>query len=201
MNERIYSGIPIIDGSLALDDEEELDDEYDEDIEDDEDDDYDEKMRVEALRRIALKERNKKKSKKKMKKEKKSKRNIEFEDRNDYKIAIIQLMTRLEFIKKKLAKLDPGKKKDAIKIAAYNIEMIEIKQLISDMEIKSGIHLDDLHIGSKPKRFVHKVKDGFKKMKKKVKKFCKKNKELVVGVLTLTIPVVCSVLLKFVLHI
>lgn len=184
-----------------------FDDDYEDDYEDDEDSDeeteeYDEeldnKIKAKILNRIIMKERDKKKPNKRKVKEKSDKMP---KSQKEYEATIIHLMTRVEYIKKKLTKLNPGKKKDAKKIAELNIEMNELRILISKMESKSGIHVGDIDMGKKSKRVINKIKSKFKRIKKKVKKFCKRNKELIAGIITITVPVLSSMILGFALHI
>ena len=142
------------------------------------------------------KDKDKDKKDKKDKKESKGKKS-----RKEYEIEIIQTIANMEYITRKLEELDPGKRKDAIKIAALNVELRNLQENLNRLKIESGINISELDIGTKFGRFCLRFKSTMKRIKKKCKKFFKHNQDLVIGIIAITAPVLTTVLLKSVLHI
>lgn len=117
-------------------------------------------------------------------------------DKRDSEIEMIQLLARRDMLRCKLGELNPGKKKDSKKIANINIDLKEITAELQMLEEQSGIHLDELDQGTRVGRFLGRIKQNGKMIIKKIKKFYKKNFELVTGLATIIIPVIGTFLLK-----
>ncbi|MCM1215446.1 MAG: hypothetical protein NC548_13115 [Lachnospiraceae bacterium] len=104
-------------------------------------------------------------------------------------IEVIQYLAREEMIRSKLAKLDPSKKKDAKKIAAYNVELKNIRDNIEMLQMQYGVKINELDRGTKIGRFMARLKRKATKVFRKVKEWFKRNKEMVIGVAAVIIPV------------
>ena len=137
-----------------------------------------------------------KKNKDKKNEKKESKINVKTP--KEYEIEIIQLLARMEYTTRELEKLNPGKRKDAVKIAALNVELRNMKLKLED---ESGIKINELEIGTRFGRFMMKLKSIGRTIKKKAKKFFKHNQELVTGMIAIIAPVISMIILKTVLHI
>lgn len=135
------------------------------------------------------KENNKKKKKHKEEKRKEI-------DRKKYEIEMIQMIAQVDYLKHKLLGLNPGRKKDARKIAAINVALMETKERISELEVDSGISIHSLDNGTRLGRFVNKLKMIRKRIVKKTKRFFKHNSELIIGVSSVIIPFVITGLMK-----
>lgn len=129
--------------------------------------------------------------KKSAKKEKKRRK-----EQREYEIEMIQLVARRDLLRKKLGELNPGKKKDSKRIAAINIELTNIRDDLKMLETQSGLHIDEIDKGTKLGRFIGKIKMKVKKAAKKVKKFCKRNSELILGICSIVLPIIASKLFK-----
>lgn len=116
------------------------------------------------------------------------------EERRQAEIDIIQLIARRDMLRNKLSDLNPGKQKDAIKIASINIELNDINRAIETIRREYGISMDHLNQGSGIKRFFGKVKSKACQFAKKVKKFFKRNTELITGVAAIVLPVFGSLI-------
>lgn len=110
-------------------------------------------------------------------------------------VEIIQYLAREEMIKSKLAKLDPCKKKDSKKIAAYNIELKNLRANIEMLQEQYGIKIDSLDRGSKVSRFFARLKKKATRIVRKIKKWYERNDDLVIGVLGIALPVLISSLI------
>lgn len=117
-------------------------------------------------------------------------------EQREYEIEMIQLITRRDLLRKKLGELNPGKKKDSKRIAAINIELTNIRDELKMLETQSGLHIDEVDKGTKVGRFIGKMKMKIKKVAKKIKKFYKRNTELIYGVCSIVLPVLVSKLIK-----
>lgn len=112
------------------------------------------------------------------------------------RVEMIQLIAEKDMLKKKLAELNPGKKKDSKKIAAINVRLEKVNRNIELLEKASGTNAKELDHGTKPARIIGSIKRKVKKMFKKTKKFIKRNEELIVGMASIILPVVSVLLLK-----
>lgn len=135
-----------------------------------------------------------------MTKEEYEKRKIKQQKKREKKtreaeVEIIQYLAREEMIKSKLAKLDPCKKKDSKKIAAYNIELKNLRANIEMLQEQYGIKIDSLDRGSKVSRFFARLKKKATRIFRKIKKWYERNDDLVIGVLGIAIPVLFSSLI------
>ena len=118
------------------------------------------------------------------------------EDLKEMQIEMMQLIGKRDRLRFKLGELDPSKKKDAKRIVAYNVQLKDIDADLKMLQEQSGINLNELDHGSKLARFIGSVKRWCKRKIKKVKKFFKENKELIVGMISIIVPVVLSTVLK-----
>lgn len=135
-----------------------------------------------------------------MTKEEYEKRKIKQQKKREKKtreaeVEIIQYLAREEMIKSRLAKLDPCKKKDSKKIAAYNIELKNLRANIEMLQEQYGIKIDSLDRGSKVSRFFARLKKKATRIFRKIKKWYERNDDLVIGVLGIAIPVLFSSLI------
>jgi hypothetical protein len=183
-------------------------DDIDDDLDDtDIDEDIPEKKKKKdkkkKIKKIKVVEDDKSLKKKKDKKEKKKDdtEKVVVRTRKDYEIEMIQILAKIDLITRKLEELNPGKDKDAVKIAAYNVDLRNMKERLVELEKASGIKINELETGTKFGRFVSRVKTKGRKLIKKAKKFFKHNKELIAGIFGIVAPVVTAAILKAVLHI
>lgn len=116
--------------------------------------------------------------------------------KKEYEIELINLLAKQKFLKARLEEMNPGKEKDAKRIAAFNIELLNIEERINRIQVESGIYLDKLEEGSRVKKFFIKVKTKCKKAVTKVKKFFTKNKEMVIGLASVVLPFIGGCIFK-----
>ena len=114
----------------------------------------------------------------------------------EYEIEMIQLIARRDMLKKKLGELNPGKKKDSKKIAAINIELINIREDLDEITAMSGLNITDIDNGTRLGRFLGRLKIKAKKIWKKTKKFYRRNSELIQGICAIVLPVIGSLIYK-----
>lgn len=116
--------------------------------------------------------------------------------RKEAENTLIKLISRKNYIKAKLSNLDPGKEKHSRMIAQFNIELNNIEEQINSIQTQTGIYLDKVEEGSRLKRFIGKVTTKCKSKARGIKKFFKKNKDLVVGLTSVILPVIGGCLLR-----
>lgn len=107
----------------------------------------------------------------------------------DMQIDMMKLLAKKERLRFKLGELDPSKKSDSKMIVSINVKLKNIDAELSMLEMQSGVHLDELDKGTKLGRFVGSLKQIGRKIVKKVKKFYRKNLELLNGIASITLPV------------
>lgn len=184
-----------------IDFEDYSDDDDDEDYEDEEYEEFEKPKKKKKAKR-AKKSSNKKKKKSSKKKENKFfKREISQEDKRNIKIDIVHLMTERARIKKKLSTMDPSKKKGARKIAEMNIDLEQINEDIHNMSDMIGEPEPKVEYGSNSGRFFNRAKSKIHSGWKKFKKFCKRNKEIIIGVSVMVLPVAVSLVAKLLLKV
>lgn len=120
--------------------------------------------------------------------------------RHQAEIDIIQLQARRDYLTAALGKLVPGKKKDTIKIVNINVELRNIDATIVDLQTKYGIQVANINRGSKFSRFCNSVKRGAKRVFNKVSKFCNRHKETIIGLTSIILPVVGSMIASVFIH-
>lgn len=108
---------------------------------------------------------------------------------------LIKYKTKVEMLRKKMSSLDIRKNKDARKFAEYNIEIKDLEEEINNIEEKTGIH-ETVEKRSGFKFMINNAFDSIRKKAKQFKKFVRKNKELVAGILAIAIPSILSMLCK-----
>lgn len=119
-----------------------------------------------------------------------------FKEVKRMRVEMIQLIAEKDMLRSKLAELDPGRKKDSKKIAAINVRLEKVINRIQLLETESGTNAKELDHGTKPARVIGNIKRKVKKTVKKIKKFFKRNEELIVGMASIIMPFVCVVVLK-----
>lgn len=117
-------------------------------------------------------------------------------DKKDMQIEMMQLLGQRDILKSRLSKLDSSKKKDMKKIISINVRIKDIDAELAMLQKESGIIIDELDKGSKVGRFFNRLKRSVKKKFKKVKRFCKYNRELITGILGIVIPVFAGLIGK-----
>ena len=130
-----------------------------------------------------------------LKKKKKEMKNRS-EDRKEMQIEMMQLIGKRDRLKFKLGELDPGNKKDAKRIVAINIQLKDIDADLSMLQAQSGINLNNLDHGSRLARFIGGIKRWCRRKFKKVKKFFRENKELILGMISIIVPVAISTMIR-----
>lgn len=126
------------------------------------------------------------------KKKKRIKRNAK--ESKCVQIEIMQCLAKRDRILAKLAALDPAKKKDAKKIVKLNIKLKDLDLEIDALQREVGTDLNKLNHGTKWQRRWQTFKKRVKKTFKKVKRWCKDNKELIIGVASVVIPAILSLI-------
>lgn len=121
--------------------------------------------------------------------------------RKDERIDLLEMQIRIKQIKRKLSKLDPGKKKDFKKIYDLNLELKDLECEIKAVEAETGQKVDELEEGSKLQRAIQWLKHKFKQMKKKVCKWVDKHEDLVIGILSVGIPLLLYGVFQAVFHV
>lgn len=117
-------------------------------------------------------------------------------EQNEVKITMINLLAQKDCIRHRIGKLDPSKKKDAKRIAAMNVRLREIDAELKILETEYGCKVKDIDRGTKFGRTVGHVKRFMRKVGKKVKKFYRRNAELINGMASIIAPVVTSLIIK-----
>lgn len=112
----------------------------------------------------------------------------------EYRIMLINLMAEREMLHKKLNKLNPGKRKDSMKIADINIIITEINDEIIRIQKVSGINIQKLDTGSKARKFFATVKNKIKGAFKAIGKFFRRNADVVLSVAALAAPIIGGLL-------
>lgn len=107
---------------------------------------------------------------------------------------LIQLVARRDVLNSKLVNLNPGKQKDAIKIAKINIELNDVEEAIDEINAKYGLNIRSINQGSKGARFVQKAKYTFRSMGKSIKRFFKRNSDTILKVASIVVPLVGAAL-------
>lgn len=109
-------------------------------------------------------------------------------------IEMMQLLGKRDALRIKLGRLDPGNMKDAKKIVSINITLRDIDATLSMLQDQSGIDLEELDHGTKFQRAVGRAKRAVGGFFKKVKKFFKKNKETIIEVASVAIPLAITLI-------
>lgn len=120
--------------------------------------------------------------------EKKKRMAKKAKERKELQIEMMQLLSQRDRLRIKLEELDPSKKKDSKKIVAINEKLKNIDAELKMLQMESGVNLEALDQGTKFGRFVGRLKRTWKRAVKKVKKFYKRNKELIIGVAAIALP-------------
>ena len=103
-------------------------------------------------------------------------------------IDVMEIQARLKFIRGKLAKLDPTKKKDLKKIVDINEEIEDLKCALEAIERTTGKPVKELEEGSKIQRIFNWIKMKAKSIKKKFDNWVDRNEDLICGILSVGIP-------------
>lgn len=121
------------------------------------------------------------------------------EMKNQAEIKSIELAARRDYLRKQLNNINLNKRKSAAKLAAINIELKEIENELNNIKEVYDIEVPNINEGSKVKRFFKGVKNSFITAGKKIKKYCKKNSELIKGLASVIIPVALAYTLKVII--
>ena len=116
------------------------------------------------------------------------------ENKKDTQIEMMQLIAERDRLRYKLGKLDPSKKKDSKAIVVINVKLKDIDAELKALEDIAGVKIDSLDRGSRLGRFVGKIKKVFHTVKKAVKRWYRRNEDLIKGIIAIAIPVVISTL-------
>ena len=139
-----------------------------------------EKARIEQ-ERLALEEKERKALMKK-----------EEDQRKQNELKFMQMLSKRDRLRLKLEKLDPRKKKDSNKIAEINARLLSLDRKIQEAKDSGMINEHDLRTGSKLQRFWEAVKNRTKKIWKKIKKFCKKHRDVIMDIVRVVLPVILT---------
>ena len=117
-------------------------------------------------------------------------------EQKEASIEMINLLAQKDCIRNKIGQLDPSKKRNIRRIAAMNVRIKDIDAELKILETESGCKIDDIDRGSKFGRIIGRIRRFSRKAFKKVKKFYRRNEELITGMATIIIPVVSSLIVK-----
>lgn len=117
-------------------------------------------------------------------------------DRKNAQIEMMQLIAERDRLRYKLGKLDMSKKKDSKMAVAINVKIKDINAELESLQAITGININSLDKGSRFGRFVGKCKRIFRKVKKRVRKWWDRNRELIGGLAAIIFPFVMSALAK-----
>lgn len=117
-------------------------------------------------------------------------------DRRDMEVRMMKLLANKERLRFKLGELDPSKKQDSKKIVAINVKLKDIAAELQMLEMQSGIHLDELDSGSKLGRFSGMLKQKWKKLRKKIKKFYRRHEYVLNTVASIILPIFGGFMIK-----
>ena len=113
-----------------------------------------------------------------------------------YEKKMIDLLVRRISCEKSLAKLNIHSNKDQKQIIALNFKLRKIDDKLSKLQERSGIDLTKLNTGSRFDRFLNYIKRTFSTVVKKIKKFFKRNIDIILGVASLVLPFIGSIFFK-----
>ena len=119
-------------------------------------------------------------------------------DIKETQIEMMRLLAKRDRLKFKLGKLDYTSKKESKEIICINIELKDIDAELKMLQKQSGVDLNDLEKGTRFSRFIGLINRKTKKICKKIKKWYKRNRELIVGLAYIIIPVAVTALIKMI---
>ena len=122
-------------------------------------------------------------------------------EQKDLRLDMMEIKARIKVIRGKLSKLDPYKKKDSKKIIELNEELNDLKCAIEAFEKTTGKKVEELEEGSKIMRAFNFIKTKLKSAKKKIGKWINRNEDLVIGMLSVGIPLLISGMLAKVFNV
>lgn len=108
-------------------------------------------------------------------------------------IEMIQLLAKKDMLRTKLGELNPGKKKDAKKIASINVDIKDIDAELEMLSWQYGIDIKELDKGSRLGRFLGRLKRKAKKIIKNVKRFVIDNSDFIMNIAAVVVPVVMAI--------
>lgn len=129
-----------------------------------------------------------KKKKKKIKKNAKESKAVQIE--------LMQALAKRDKVLKKLAALDPIKKKDSKKIVKLNIKLKDLELEIDALQRQVGTDLNELNHGTKWQQRWESFKKKIKKVGKSIKKWYKSNKEIIWAVASAVVPAVIGIIVN-----
>jgi len=140
-----------------------------------------------------------KKQSMKQKKVSQAKRNEELKRQRQYEIdrtnaskRLVELLVQKEYITANIGRLDCTKRKDAKKMAAYNIQLQEIDNLIDQLHEKFELQTGNIQRGSKFRRTVTKVKNFFSGVGRRIKRFFHRHEEFFTAATQVAVPVILA---------
>ena len=127
-------------------------------------------------------------------------RRLNEQEKKQAEIDLIQLSARRDYLLANIAKLNPSKRKDSIKLVQMNIELKQIETSIAALQKEFGIKTEPINTGSTISRGWNRFKRTVKHKWNGVKKWFKKNKGLVIGIGSIVIPVIGSIIAASILN-
>ena len=113
-------------------------------------------------------------------------------EKKQAEIDLIQLIARRDYIYANISKLDSSKKKDAIKIVQMNIELKHIETSIRALQEQYNIKMDSINHGSGMARSWNKFRRFVKNKWNGVRKWFKRNKDMIIGISSVVLPIIGS---------
>ena len=116
--------------------------------------------------------------------------------KREMEIEMMKLLAERDVVMAKLGELDPTDKHDSKKILNLNIRLKDINAELEMYQKQSGVNMTELEHGTRFDRFVGRIKRTVKKNVKKVKRFFKKYKEPLLGLVSVVAPLLIAVVAK-----
>ena len=108
----------------------------------------------------------------------------------EYEKDLMGCLGKKERLQYKLTKLDPRKKKENKKIISINFQLRDLDEKIIELQKESGITLNKMSSESKLGKIWARVKSVVDTVVKKIKKFFKKHRDAIEGVLMVALPII-----------
>lgn len=113
-----------------------------------------------------------------------------------YEKKIIDQLAKKARYQKNISKLNPNDPKEHKKIVVLNFKIRRINEKLEILQKESGINLNNINTGSRLERFINFVKETATKIVKKVKKFFKRNYDIIMGVASIVLPFFGAIIMK-----
>lgn len=124
--------------------------------------------------------------------EKKKRLTAAAKTKKQIQIEMMDLIAQRDYLMAKLSRLRPHKKKDMAKVVELNVDMRDLQARLELLESQSGLKVEELAYGTRWQRRLQKAKDVVRRGWKKVKKFFRRNRDTIIEIATIAIPVLVA---------